>query len=131
MAFAPINATYSGTMDSPAFGPETGVSIQVLQGAPLAVQSPNGTSSTRYPLSGTISIQGSSCFKQGTTVGGKFLSDVSGDFINMGFVMDDGSQLLVTGRMTDTSEKNLGQATFIVVGGNCDKDFGSGNLSVQ
>lgn len=130
-AFAPINATYSGKIVGMTFGSGSNVSMQIAQGAPKTVQRANGTSITLYPLSGTISVQGSSCFKHGTTTGSTFPNYVAGDFVSLSFVMDDGSQLLTSGWLSDTSEKNLEVAMVVTPGAACKSNFGSGNLTAQ
>lgn len=128
---APINATYAGEMTSLTGALGTGVSIQMSEGAPTTVQRANGSTVTLFPLNATATVTGSQCFKQGTTSGSKFSSNVAGDFFNLGLLMDDGSQLLISGWMTDASETILSPAAFVVVGGKCNQIAGSSILTAQ
>lgn len=130
-AFPPVHATYSGKLAGILSDPAINLNVQITQGSPKTIQSVNGTSFIEFPLDGTISVQGLSCFKQGTTNDIEFQSDVEGDSILMNFDMDDGSQVLLDGSMSDTSEKNVDKVLLLVTGGNCNGYIGSGTLTAQ
>lgn len=129
--FQPINGIFAGQIGGIALGSGTSMSMQVSEGIPVVFQHANGTTSTYYPLSATISINGSPCFKHGTTTGNAFPNEVMGDFIILDFTMDDGSQMHMDAWMTDTSETTLNPVSLIVSGGQCSNKASTAVLTAQ
>ena len=130
-AFQPIHGTYAGPIGGIALGSAASMSTQISEAAPITLNHANGTTSTLYPLSATISISGSPCFKSGTTGGNTFPNEVSGDLVILDFTMDDGSQLHMDTWMTDTSETTLEPVSLVVSGGQCTNKAGSSVLTAQ
>ncbi|GGA68933.1 hypothetical protein GCM10011507_20500 [Edaphobacter acidisoli] len=129
--FAPVAGTYAGAISGVQLGSGVSASVQISEDIPQTIQSTNGSTRTRYPLSGTISVQGSSCFKQGTTTGSLYLNEIAGNFVTMGFVMDDGSNLTFYGPFTDMSETEINPVMFTVSGGQCANKSGGSDLTKQ
>ena len=121
---APIAAlagTYIGPATNGLFGTGIGASaaftLQVTQG-PATFVSSIPTSVYALPLSATIAVTGSSCFASGTTVGALSPSQISGDTFAIDLVMNDGSQLHLSGFLNDLGGATL-NTTAVVLGGTC------------
>ena len=125
---APIHATYAGTLTGSS-GNLT-VSATIAQGAGITVPGP-GTPYSYLPLSGTITVSGSPCFTHGTSPSVSNGSQIGGDFSDLGFVMDDGSQLWLEGFVTAPDEAGLNPAFVSVMGGNCNLNSYQGTLTRQ
>jgi hypothetical protein len=116
--FPLVNGTYAGpmTVGGPAVPSPTSIAITIQQGGVL----------TNLPnisvLTGSIRVQGSSCFSSGVT-DGTTSNNIQGNEIQLAFVMDDGSILRLLGSITDAtgSQISIGDAT--VTGGHCGGTF--------
>lgn len=129
---APLTGTYTGITPFYTFtGGSTTVtqvptSMVLTQGQPSAV--PGSSVISYIPLTGTISVQGLSCFTHGSTVAATpTLSQIGGDEFTLTFTMDDGSTLTAVGGMNDSTGSEFG-AKFTVSGGSCDGMYGWGSL---
>jgi hypothetical protein len=129
--FTALNGTYAGTvpalMGSTATGSVT-VSIQMSQGEGVFNANAPGS---YIPLSGTITVGGSSCVNHGTTVvtpGGAVLD---GPLVFMTFAMDDGSQVTLSGFLDGTDSASIDGAILNVMGGLCDQNGYGGTLTRQ
>jgi hypothetical protein len=123
----PVNGTYSGSFTGT---PLLAASLQITQGSPYTASS-LGTQFAVNPLAATITIQGSPCFKQGTTAGSLYDSQIMGEFISLNFIMDDGSQLSVSGTLNNTSETSIDNVFFMVIKNQCSSPFGVTTLTLQ
>lgn len=117
-----LSGTYTGVISGSGSIAYARVTAQVSQGTTLSQLS--------YPLNGVVAVEGSSCFKQGTTAGNTVSSFLEGMFYNVVYNMDDGSQMYVSGWIYDPKETTL-EARFLVKGGTCDRATGSGTLHLQ
>jgi hypothetical protein len=127
---ADVTGTYSGTTSlSPSLG-STGtaqpvsVSFTLQQGQ--ASSGPAGTQSVNEAvLTGTIAVQGSSCFSTGQIVQAvpAIEGNVLGTRVVPVFTMNDGSHLLLTSNIEDTTVSKLGVIGAAVSGGKCDGQF--------
>jgi hypothetical protein len=128
---APLNGTYTGTL----FGTGVNVSLQISQGAPATVTASSAFDYVYVPLNATITVLGSTCFKQGTTASKGSITNVSsiaGDLINLDFIMDDTSTLMVSGWLADSSQTTISHASFTRLGfGNCTNSTPTTTLSRQ
>ncbi len=86
--------------------------------------------SFRLPLTGTISVSGSTCFKSGT-IDSDSNSGAGGDQFMMTALMNDGSTAEIRGWFGDQTEKTLQPFSIFVHGGQCNGAFGSGMLTLQ
>jgi hypothetical protein len=120
---AAVTGTYTGTG---TFGTGTsatpiGVTASLQQGGDTAAPQTSAQSSSA--LSGTISITGTSCFHSGTlvtpTTPALLPGDVAGDQVQADFKMDDGSQLLIVGYISDAQASALQVRNMLAFGGNC------------
>lgn len=125
----PVTGTFAGSANLGTVSSGTPVSLSVVlqQGSAGFVTTPNFIDSQNV-LSGTITVQGTSCFTKGTLSLGQGL--VAGGFVQAQFAMDDGSKLLVTAAIEDTAVSKLKLSSFLVVGGQCDKLFASGTTDL-
>ncbi|WP_213804028.1 hypothetical protein [Granulicella sp. dw_53] len=126
--FALVNGTYagaatgggiiSGQAGAPVVPPPTSIEITVQQGGDASIQ----VGSLRFPkisiLTGSIRVQGSSCFASGTT-DGTLLSNIEGNKIELVFAMDDGSMMRLSGSLTDATESQITAGLVLVTGGRC------------
>jgi hypothetical protein len=132
---APLNGTYTGTLAGTAFGTGVNVSLQISQGASATVIRSSAFDYEYVPLNATITVLGSTCFKQGTTASKDSISNgssIAGDLINLNFIMDDTSTLMVTGWLADSSQTTIPHASFTDHGfGNCSNSTASTALSRQ
>jgi hypothetical protein len=69
-------------------------------------------------LTGSIRVQGSSCFSSGVT-DGTMLNNIEGNEIELSFVMDDGSMLVIVGSITDTTGSQINVGAVTLSGGRC------------
>jgi len=134
--------TLDGTYAGPLVAANTGatgvtVSINVTQGAPvdLRLGSPNSPQNFYYlPVSGTASVSGIPCFTHGSTavptatLAG--FNNIGGSLVEMTFVMDDGSHLVLNGTFADTQESSLNLMLISVIDGQCSGGY-SGTLTRQ
>jgi len=133
----PITGTYTGNISlytNPAS--VYGFTLNLTQEAPAAI--PGSSALSNIPVTGTASVQGISCFTQGTLpAASSVLSNVTGEQYVLNFTMNDGSTLLMQGFVQQGSPSGyvagstmLG-GSFTVVGGNCDGMYGWGYLPLQ
>ena len=125
--FAPFDGTYAGTLTTQS-GHAT-ASLTVSQGAATAFQLPSGPQ-YYLPLEATLAVSGSPCFTQGATTPAP-INSIEGDFSNMNFAMNDGSQVLVSGWFTGPNESAFDAVVFAVIGGKCDQTTYYGTLNHQ
>ncbi len=129
-----VTGTYTGALTSIANSPYllgTAVSISVTQGAAVALVL--GAQTTyQIPLTGTITVTGSACFKSGMTTRPSFASQIAGDMPVLEFAMDDGSELIaVDDYLTDTTANTIQVTALSVRGGNCSNAIASTTLTRQ
>ncbi|HXE08294.1 MAG TPA: hypothetical protein VN612_10380 [Acidobacteriaceae bacterium] len=111
-AFAPLNNTvYAGSVSS-QFG-TLDISVVLTEGA--AVTQPNDA---HLPVSGSITVSGSSCFSHGTT-NAIAPGEMEGDISSLRFEMDDGSHINFTGIFGSPDESTLQPVLVGVLGGQC------------
>lgn len=125
----PVTGTFTGTG---SLGPPNSViltaptlTIMFQQGGPSTLDPPAGSSPVNSvsALSGTITVGGSSCFTSG--VANIPSGSVIGDLVDTQFTMNDGSRLLLTGRIADPAVSSIRLNSILVNGGLCDRWFGS------
>jgi hypothetical protein len=136
-----LNGTYAGTITGQGFGSGITVSTQVSQGSLSSTPVPGeGALVTPFyiPLNTTVTVSGSPCFSAGTNAPLTMPpSTLSGDSFLLSYVMNDGSNLQLSGWFTDPSESTLHVQIAGVIGvagitgGNCGGAFGSGTLIRQ
>jgi len=99
-----VTGTYvgSGTLDTSSTGNSIPVTIQAVlqQGATNPV---SGVFDNRL-ISGTIAVQGTSCFSSGATSSS---SAVDGGLVQLNFVMNDGSKSFIPAYIGDTAAHSL------------------------
>lgn len=96
------------------------ISVQVTlqQGGTVTNRVTGISTPSSIPLTGSIRVQGFSCFTTGVTSPTRS-SGVEGNMVVATFTMDDGSTLNMTGALTDSTEAHISTAVFVVNGGNC------------
>ena len=120
---AALTGTYSGTVTSllvssgPVLGPNVALSLQVAQ-QPAAFVNHGALSTYELPLTGTLNVTGSTCFSSGSTASAQFPGRITGDIFQLTFLMNDGSQLVLAGNLSDLSASSL-SVFAIVMGGSC------------
>ena len=130
-AYPPFQGTYAGKVDGQGLGSGVSLTLDVSQGAPiLSPTGPHAVASFRLPLTGTISVSGSTCFTSGTFES-KSNSAVMGDQFMIAASMSDGSTAEIRGWFSDQTEKTLQPFTIAVHSGQCNGAFGSGTLTLQ
>jgi hypothetical protein len=134
-------ATVSGTFAGPAVfaAPNSAVrqaatlSMTLKQGGPASLDSSAASTGINSvnALSGTIAIQGQSCFSSGTASLGS--ASVAGDTFFLEFMMNDGSELLLTGSLADPTGSAILLDFTRVAGGACNdwSTPGGGRLTRQ
>lgn len=149
---AAVSGTYAGAVSSVALGTSPTINLQVSEGsAPAAMAgAPLGPFVfSWFPLSGAITVNGSSCFSQGSI--GDAASSVysiapgvlAGDAYSLAYAMNDGSTLVLSGDLADPSTGTLATSgaagptiaqsdvLLNVIGGNCDGANGTVSLTRQ
>lgn len=116
--YAPLTGTYAGSI--------TGSSPVVTLSLSLS-QNTAGTGLGTFPLSGTATFTGISCFSQGTLAAEN--GSVIGDTVNMEFTTNDtqGAKVQMTGTI-DTAASTLTLSSIQVNGGSCSATQGSATL---
>jgi hypothetical protein len=125
-AYASIGGTYSGRVTGPGFGSDVSVTIKIAEaGTP---QSPNFPP---FPLSATISVQGSPCFVHGTSRTPIDGNQLFGDRFDLNFDMDGAAVLMVDGWIAGAGSETLRDVRFQVglEGSRCFPASASGTLS--
>jgi hypothetical protein len=121
----PVTGTYaaSGTLSSQGSSGSTLVRITATfqQGA-VGVPSTSTRVNSQNILNGNIVVQGSPCFSSGAI--NPMEGAVLGGFVQAEYTMNDGSELLVSGYIHDASVSTIELVSFLVSGGQCDKEFG-------
>jgi hypothetical protein len=124
-SYASIGGTYSGRIIGPGFGSDVSVTVQIAEaGTP---QSPNFPP---FPLSATITVQGSPCFVHGrsrTPIDG---NQLFGDRFDLNFDMDGEAVLMVDGWVSGAGSETLRDVHFQVgiQGSKCFPASGTGTL---
>jgi len=130
-AFAPVTGTYSGALTEDNSG-TVGVNatVDVTQGTAASEKSIEQTTTYYLPLTATIAVTGIPCFTHGTSSVSQLdgLNTVEGSIVSMGFLMDDGSQLLMLGQMTGTDAASINFQLIAINGGQCANSY-NGTLS--
>jgi hypothetical protein len=125
-SFPLVSGVYVGTGSTSAgpngVPPATPITFQVTLKQGGTVTNPgNGVASIFFSdtmLTGSIKVQGSSCFNSGVT-SATSLSAVLGNEVDARFLMDDGSTLSLLGSLTDITEGHIATNFVLVTGGNC------------
>lgn len=123
----PVTGTWTGVLSAlPGVGTLPPTSLEGLAGATVTFQFQQSATPVQYsfPLSGTVSVSGSTCgFSSGTLIQINPMvplapSSITGPLWNTEATMNDGSQMIATGARATFS----GQWTAIVdvIGGACD-----------
>jgi hypothetical protein len=126
----PITGTFAGMVGlgapNSALVTAPVISVALQQGGPASLDAPLGISPVNSvgALSGTITVSGFPCFTSGTAS----VPDgwVSGSFFEARFTMNDGSTLLLSGDIGDTSSSSIILNSLAVSGGGCNGWFGPG-----
>jgi hypothetical protein len=124
--YTPLNATLSGTMTPVVALSPTPFTATVQLSQSAAVYD-NQLAEAYLPLSGTITVSGSSCFTHGTNGGGTLVGDHPG----IRFFMDDGSALILSGYLDGAGGGAIDFATITLIGGQCSQSVFSGTLTRQ
>lgn len=121
----PVAGTFAGSanLGTGSSGSPLNLSVVMQQGSAGFVTTPNFVNSQNV-LSGSITVQDTSCFTKGSLSLGQ--GSVDGGFVQAQFAMDDGSRLLLTGAIEDTAVSKVKLDSFLVIGGQCDRLFASG-----
>jgi hypothetical protein len=125
----PVTGTFAGSanLGTVSSGSPINLSVVLQQGSAGFVTAPNFVNSQNV-LSGSITVQGTSCFTKGTLSLGQ--GSLDGGLVQAQFAMDDGSRLLLTGAIEDTAVSKVKLDSLLVVGGQCDRLFASGNTDL-
>jgi hypothetical protein len=125
----PVTGTFAGSasLGTGSSGSPLNLSVVLQQGSAGFVMPPSFVNSQNV-LSGSITVQGTSCFTKGSLSLGQ--GSVDGGFVQTQFAMDDGSKLLLTGAIEDTAVSKVRLDNLAVFGGQCDKLFGPGNTDL-
>jgi hypothetical protein len=121
----PVAGMFAGSanLGTGSSGSPLNLSVVMQQGSAGFVTTPNFVNSQNV-LSGSITVQDTSCFTKGSLSLGQ--GSVDGGFVQAQFAMDDGSRLLLTGAIEDTAVSKVKLDSFLVIGGQCDRLFASG-----
>ncbi|HEY4380860.1 MAG TPA: hypothetical protein VGN01_10980 [Acidobacteriaceae bacterium] len=121
----PVTGTFQGqsTLGATSGGTPVSISIVLQQGTTNSLPTFSSITS-QNALSGSITVQGTSCFTSGTLALGD--GAVYGGLVEAGFTMNDGSRFLVTGAIDDTAVSKIQLESALVAGGQCDRLFLSG-----
>lgn len=125
----PVTGTFAGSVN---FGTGSNnsplrLSLALQQGSPGFATTPNYIDSQNV-LSGSITVQGTSCFTTGTLALGK--GQVNGGFVQGQFAMDDGSSLHFDGAIGDTAVSRVQLTSILVVGGQCNGLYSTATTSL-
>jgi hypothetical protein len=128
-----VSGTFAGTtlFEAPPVVPlgiRVPLTVVLQQGGPASLDPPVAGSAINSvsALSGTISVQGFSCFSSGTaSIGSGY---VFGDSFQLEFMMDDGSKLSMDGSLLDTAGSAIQVRGLLVVGGSCN-GWSAGSLT--
>jgi len=116
-----ITATWKGTFTSNGLGnPQVGVSIPITEGT--------ADNTGLFPLSGTATLTGSTCFSSGTLATG---SGMAGRVVDVIIINSDGSHTEFIGNLTSPATPTQVTGTYTVTGGVCGGDSGTGTLTKQ
>lgn len=135
-AAAPIAAltgTYSGPIpnfllsSSPTLGTNVALTLQVAQ-QPSTILNPGTPTTYQLPLVATLNVTGSTCFSSGASSSLPAVSQITGDAFQLSFLMNDGSQLLLSGTLNDLSAASL-TVNAHVLGGSCPNAFAVATLT--
>jgi hypothetical protein len=124
-----VTGTFAGSasLGTGSGGSPINLSVVLQQGSAGFVTTLNSVNSQNV-LSGSITIQGTSCFTKGTLSLGQ--GSVDGGFVQAQFAMDDGASLRVTGAIEDAAVSKIKLDNLLVVGGQCDRLVGSGTTDL-
>jgi hypothetical protein len=122
----PVTGTYAaaGRLSRQGSGSSTPVKMTAIfeQGAPAGTVFTSTRVNSQNVLSGSIVVEGSPCFSSGTIK--PMGAQVFGSFLQAEYAMNDGSTILASGYIRDTSVSTIEVGSFLVNGGSCDKEFG-------
>jgi hypothetical protein len=137
---APMNGTFAGgatmmyqALPAPEYrGPMTAhvdFTIEVAQGAMLSHTRRVGPALFYLPLTASITVKGSPCFKKGLAEPSLY-SILEGEMAHLRFAMEDGSELTMVTAFTDAGESAISILGAGVREGVCDKQgFVNGTLA--
>jgi hypothetical protein len=140
--YTPLTGNYAGSTSAAKLGTNVAITASLTQASTAVDYPANANQPVEIPfipVSGTITVTGSPCFTQGkmaTPNTATPFPGVIGSFFSFAFEMNDGSKLMFSGEIADTSATQLtglpGEgANFLVLGGNCDKAYGEVPLTRQ
>ncbi len=127
-----LTGTYSGpavnflASSGPTLGANVALTFQVAQ-QPATLVTTGTAPNYQLPLVATLGVTGSTCFTSGSSEPLPVSSQITGDSFNLSFLMNDGSQLLLSGNLTDPSAASLAISVH-VIGGSCPNVFGVATL---
>jgi hypothetical protein len=123
-----VNGTYAGAINGSGLLAGMSMTLKLAQGSPTIA--PLGTN-FEIPMSGTVTVDGTSCFTTGT-ISSDGSSSIRGDFLTLFVTMNDGSFLSINGWLSDQSETALKPVSLSVLGrGQCVGASGNGTLTLQ
>lgn len=93
--------------------------LNLEQGGPDNLNVFAGTVTGENAIGGTIQIQGSPCFANGTIQQNR--GALFGNYLQLEFTMDDGSTVSISGWVNDLVSSSFTANGFLVAGGSCDK----------
>ena len=130
---ADLNGTFAGQSTLNNTSAVVSFAAAITQGGPTSLNGLTSALNDQSVLNGTLQVQGISCFKGGTmkTTPGFPEASVLGNQVQMEFLMDDGSTVLLNGAESDTAASTLTHVTLLVVGGGCDKTFASSTSATK
>ncbi len=126
---APLDGTFSGPVIRGYPRTTLKFNLTAKQGEFVTWVKKVGPAYTYLPLTGTITVEGSPCFKHGTADASTY-NTMQGDLATLRFKMGDESELFVTGFYTNPEATELAVRTS-VKGGRCDNQNFNGTLSRQ
>lgn len=128
---ATLTGIYSGPASngvfSPGLGTNAALTLQVAQ-QPATLVTYGTTTTSQLPLIATLNVTGSSCFSSGSTASAPVSSHIDGDAVTLSFLMNDGSQMEISGNLTDLTAASLA-ITSHVIGGSCANTISSTTLT--
>jgi hypothetical protein len=128
---ADLTGTYSGPASlSPPIGTAgnsqpVSVTMTLQQGQAVAGPATGAQSVNEAVLSGSIQVQGTSCFSSGQIVQPQpyVNGNILGTNVLATFTMDDGSHLRLSGNIEDTLSSKFAAVSLLSSGGKCDGQF--------
>lgn len=124
------DAPFAGTLaQANVTGKSVGLTLDLSEGKTASAPHAGGTY-YYLPLTGTLSVSGTSCFTAGTVTANP-LSMIGGYFVTLDAQMNDGSRVLVNGIADDVTEGKFHAVLMSVLSGPCAGQAFEGTLSRQ